>query len=83
MAETRNILLQIAEIERELAMRQNVYPGWVGRGKMRQGEADEHMARMRAVLATLIWCRDHRDALSETVRRQNPLAILPNESGQP
>jgi hypothetical protein len=50
---TRPIAQQVSEVERELALRRSVYPGLVGRGKMRQAEADEHMARMEAVLATL------------------------------
>lgn len=48
-----SLRLQIAEVEREIRMRESVYPGWVARKKMRQGEADEHLARMRDVLKTL------------------------------
>ena len=44
---------QIAEVHRELAMRSRVYPDLVAKKKMRQGEADMHMARMTAVLKTL------------------------------
>ena len=44
---------QIEEVKRELAMRSRVYPGFVGKGKMRASEADFHMDRMRAVLQTL------------------------------
>ncbi len=51
---------QISEVQRELALRRNVYPGFVARGKMRQGEADEHIARLEAVLTTLMWLRDNR-----------------------
>ena len=49
----RPISQQINEVERELSLRRSVYPGLVTRGKMRQSEADEHLARMEAVLATL------------------------------
>lgn len=58
----RKILIeqQISEVQREIGLRKNVYPGLVARGKMRQGEADEHMARIEAVLTTLIWLRDNR-----------------------
>lgn len=45
--------LQIAEVERELALRANVYPRMARQGKMRMSEAEEHMRRMRAVLDTL------------------------------
>ena len=46
---------QIQEIDRELAVRAAVYPRWVHAGKMRQGEADLHIERMRAVKVTLEW----------------------------
>jgi hypothetical protein len=45
---------QIAEVEREIDMRRRVYPSWIARGKMRQGEADLHISRMEDVLATLL-----------------------------
>lgn len=54
---------QVAEVEREIGLRRNVYPGFVAKGKMRQGEADEHMRRMESVLATLKWLDDNRDAV--------------------
>ena len=44
---------QIACIERELKMRQRVYPRWVSTGKMKQASADKEMAAMEAVLKTL------------------------------
>lgn len=62
MTEKRKISIeqQISEIQREIGLRKNVYPGLVARGKMRQGEADEHMARIEAALTTLQWIRDNR-----------------------
>jgi hypothetical protein len=55
VSETRTISIraQIEEVKREIDMRRTVYPGQVRRGAMRQGVADEHMARMVAVLETL------------------------------
>jgi hypothetical protein len=50
---TSSITAQIAEVEREIAMRRRVYVGQVARGKMRQGEADLHISLMEDVLATL------------------------------
>ena len=44
---------QIQEVRREIAMREHVYPGQIRAGKMRRGEAEEHLERMRAVLETL------------------------------
>lgn len=53
------IIGQIAEIDREIAMRQRVYPNQVRDGKMRQSEADHLMERIYAVRATLAFCSEH------------------------
>jgi hypothetical protein len=50
---------QIAEVQRELALRRNVYPIRVRDRKMRQQEAELCMRRLEAVLATLMWCQDN------------------------
>lgn len=44
---------QIAEVKRELAMRQNVYPRFVEQHKMTETDRVKRMSRMAAVLATL------------------------------
>ena len=44
---------QLKEVERELAIRRAVYPGLVERKRMKQGAADECMARLAAVAETL------------------------------
>lgn len=49
----RPIEAQIAEVKRELSLRANVYPARVAKAAMTQAEADEHTARMEAVLETL------------------------------
>ena len=54
-----SIIGQIAEIEREIAMRERVYPEQVRRGKMRQAEAEMLIERAYAIRATLLFCRDH------------------------
>lgn len=54
-----SIIGQIDEAERELAMRQSVYPRRVSAGKMRQGESEMLMQRQEAIIATLKWCRDN------------------------
>lgn len=58
---------QIAEVQRELAMRSQVYPGLVAKKKMRQGEADLHFARMTAALKSLEWMRDQEVRFVENV----------------
>ena len=44
---------QVKCVERELAMRKNVYPKWVAAGKMREETANMEISRMEAVLRTL------------------------------
>jgi len=44
---------QIAEVKREIALRERVYPKWVEAGRLKQDKADRQLAIMRAVLATL------------------------------
>lgn len=44
---------QIAEVQRELAMREKVFPRWVDEKKMKPENAARCMNAMRAVLRTL------------------------------
>lgn len=44
---------QIASVEREIRMRERVYPRWVQSERMTQEKADRELLTMRAVLATL------------------------------
>ena len=44
---------QIAEVERELRIRERTYARWILRGKISAGNAEKQQAGMRAVLATL------------------------------
>jgi hypothetical protein len=44
---------QIAEVERELAMREKVFPRWIDEKKLKPENAARCMNAMRAVLATL------------------------------
>ncbi|MBE7420666.1 MAG: hypothetical protein HS128_23465 [Ideonella sp.] len=44
---------QIAAVQREIRMREHVYPRRISDGKMTQKLADRELAAMRAVLATL------------------------------
>jgi hypothetical protein len=54
---------QIDEVQRELALRKNVYPGFVASGKMTESNAEMHCERLRAVLATLQWLQAHADVI--------------------
>lgn len=44
---------QIAEVRRELALRERNYSGFIRRGFVTAAKADRQMATLRAVLATL------------------------------
>lgn len=45
---------QLAEVRREIAMRQRVYPRWVTAGRISQAEATERLATMEAIRQTLV-----------------------------
>lgn len=45
---------QIAEIHREMALRNNVYPKWVLMGRLTQQKADHQIACMKATLDVLM-----------------------------
>jgi hypothetical protein len=52
---------QIKCVQREIGMRERVYPRWVANGKMSPQKADHELEAMQAVLATLQSMRDlHR-----------------------
>lgn len=61
---------QIAEVKRELALRENAYKGFVARQKMTQEEADEHIRRMKGVLKTLLWCQKNEAVVREVAERE-------------
>lgn len=60
-----SIIGQISEVERELAVRESVYARHVSAGKMKQGEADMLIDRMRAVRETLLFVQKHKEDFHE------------------
>ena len=56
---TFSIEAQIAEVEREIKMRIDVYARQIAAGKMRRSIAEYHTNCMRAVLATLEKAKKH------------------------
>ena len=44
---------QIQEAQREVALREKCYPGWVKSGRLSMDEAYHQLAAMRAIVATL------------------------------
>ena len=45
---------QVRAVQRELAMRERLYPTWITMGKITQEKADHEIASMRAVLASVV-----------------------------
>ena len=69
---------QIIEIEREIKMRQRVYPRRVADGKMSQATADKHIAAMGEVIGSLkhlndcyYLIRDMRTAMASLAPDEN------------
>lgn len=69
---------QIEEVERELQLRRTVFPRLVAKRRYSQSEADYLMRRMEAVLDTLRWCRENRDACVAFIQQKESS----NESDQ-
>jgi hypothetical protein len=59
---------QIAEINREIALRKRVYPLWVKDGRLRQEKADRQIAQLKAAII----------ALEEQPRAQQPRVTAAN-----
>lgn len=59
MSKRISIVSQIAEIDREIAMREQVYPRQISDGKMKKEMADMLMDRIHAVRATLMFCQEN------------------------
>lgn len=53
----------IACARREQALRKNVYPTLVAKGRMEQSEADTEIARMSAIITTLEWLQANEAAI--------------------
>jgi hypothetical protein len=52
---------QIAEVKRELAMRERCYPKWCSEKRMLPEKADKYLSHMRAVLRTLTNLQENTD----------------------
>lgn len=61
---------QIEEVEQEIQMRERVYPEQVRKGSMRESVAEFRINRMKAVLATLRWCKRHEAVIKAAVVRE-------------
>jgi hypothetical protein len=76
MSDRCTIDAQISEVEYELAQRRVVYPRLAAKSGYRRGELDLHESRMRAVLGTLRWLKDHREQIKEfAIRAEAPIEL--------
>ena len=58
-----HISVCVKEAEREVALRENVYPKWVDSGRMTQFQADGQLKAMRQILAILKWNESQEDEI--------------------
>jgi hypothetical protein len=60
-----SLTCQIAEIDRELAKRREVYPRLVASRAMRQSYADLQIAHLKAARDTLAWLKTNERAIKQ------------------
>ncbi len=63
MAGKISIVGQIAEIDREISHRASLYPRLVQQGRMKEEIRVMLMERIEAIRATLIFCKEHENAI--------------------
>lgn len=69
-----SLIGQIAEIDREIALRQRVYPEQIRKGKMRQAEADLLIGRIHAVRDSLTFLKKHEDDIRAMIAAKKAVA---------
>ena len=62
---------QVACAKRELALRKNVYPKWIGT-RMTKAKADEEIATMEAIVATLEKCQMLKEVGDHMIAKPKP-----------
>jgi hypothetical protein len=70
---------QLTEARRELALRKKLYPGFVARGKLTQGQADYALAAQEAICATLARLVEGEAQPSLFGMNQSPWALPPGK----
>tara|TARA_R110002020_G_scaffold47651_1_gene135546 strand:- start:6641 stop:6862 length:222 start_codon:yes stop_codon:yes gene_type:complete len=69
-----SLIGQIAEVDREIALRQRVYPEQIRKGRMRQAEAELLMHRIQAVRASLTFLKDNENDIRRMVAERRTSA---------
>ncbi|WP_375590178.1 hypothetical protein ABWH89_04935 [Hoeflea alexandrii] len=69
-----SLIGQIAEVDREIALRERVYPDQIRKGKMRQAEAELLMSRIHAVRASLVFLKENEADIRTMVANRKAVA---------
>ena len=67
---------QIAELDRELKLREKVYPRWITAGKLSKENADQQIARLTAARETLLTVDAGLLREADAVRRDEANRVL-------
>jgi chorismate mutase len=67
MNERVSLAHQIAELKREAKIRESVYPQFIARARMTEGEAREHIVRLSAAIRTLEWLQKNEERIRATL----------------
>lgn len=62
-----SIIGQISEIDREIKMREQLYPREVQSGRMKKEFAEMAMERIYAIRETLVFCQENRAGFVEYI----------------
>lgn len=71
---------QIRCVQREIAMRERVYPKWVKDGRMPSTKAADELAAMKAVRATLLELEQAREPQRDLPIRSAPVSLTGRQS---
>lgn len=69
-----SLIGQIAEIDREITLRERVYSNQIRAGKMRQAEADLLMSRIHAVRDSLAFLKTHEADIRAMIAAKKAVA---------
>ena len=64
-----SLTAQLEEIDREIELREKVYPRLVAKREMRESVAALHVERLKAVRATLLWLQGNEVTIKERLGR--------------
>jgi len=71
---------QIAELQREIRLRELLYPKWIAAGKLKQDFADRQIGRLRATLQLLTELDESRTEVPQQLFRLRTVDGSPSPS---